>query len=1060
MGNGESMTLALSWSISFDRPEWLWLLAVIPLIVVVSRRSLAGLDRQRRIVAVALRSVVIALLALALARIEYVKRNDHVAVMFVLDKSRSIPEDLRLAAQAYVRKVALDADRDDRIGVIGFDGQADVDLIPSRGGASAFGFGMTVQPDRTDIAAGLRLALAAFPEGYARRVVILTDGNENVGKVTEEIETAIANKVAVDVIPLAYEHANEILFDRIVVPAHASLDTKIPLRLIVRSRQPARARLTLYHGDEEVPLAEPILTLGGGMRPEPFTTSIALHSGGVHRFDARLTPIPEQGDSIPENNRATAFTFVEAEGRVLVLTQPGSTDDRVLYEALKREQVEVEMRGVDQLNVDLLALQAYSVVILANISADTFTEGQHKALASYVKDFGGGLIMTGGDESFGAGGWIGSPVEEVSPVSFDVKHKKILPRGALAIIMHSCEIPRGNYWGEQVATAAVKTISSRDYLGVICYNPRFNGPHWDVPLDFATDKAAIVRKIKQMQIGDMPDFGNTMEIAIGELMAKKDASQRHMIIISDGDPSPPTQLTIQKMRDSRITCSTVGIGYGMHVVEKTLRVIARQTGGRFYPCKNPRQLPQIFVKEAKVVRRPLIDDRRFSPSMDFAFAQTVLGISGSELPALGGLVLTEPKADIIMPLVRKTRDGKNDPVLAHWNCEMGKMAVFTSGWWPKWGSDWAGWPKFGKFWAQVVRWAMRQAGSADFDIATRLEGDKGKVVIEALNKDASYLNFLQIRGLLTLPSMESKPLHLTQTGPGQYEATFEVNDNGEYLVNLRYTDPERESGLLRTGLSVPYSPEFRQLQTNMALLEGVVDRTGGRRLTMNADEDDVFSRDLPPSVSRQPMWRWVVQWLLLPLFLLDVAGRRLASALAMSIYVELAVFAVLFGMLYAAKATLMAYVGALVLAELVGWSIRARYIGPTIRFFTASATALSRAGQRSAASLAQLRDVRQKVREDLEARPAEGDRPPTIPLEPAADSKARFDAGDAAAAKPAGDLTEELGGAAASEKTAGPAATPKKPPGKPTRPEDLAARLRQAKQRARDQMKDRDNEAQ
>jgi len=1047
------MMLAFGWPVSFDRPEWLWLMLTIPVIVAISLRSLAGLDPTRRIVAVTLRSLVIVVLSFVLARIEYVKRNDNVAVMFVMDKSHSIPEDLRLKTEQYIKEVARKARGDDRVGVVSFDGEADVDVIPSRVGLDVPGFSIANYPDRTNLAAGLRMALATFPEGFARRVVIISDGNENVGEVADEIETAIANQVAVDVIPLEYEHEDEILFDRIVVPAQASRDTKVPVRLLIKSRKPTRVNLTFYHNGVEVPLADPVLTLSGDMRPDPFTIPIELRTGGVHRFDARLIPQSGMADSVPENNRATAFTFVDDKGKVLILANTGSTDEQLLYEAMLREKVDVEMRTIDQVAIDLLKLQEYDVVIVSNISADSFNDDQHKALSSYVRDFGGGLIMTGGNEGFGAGGWIGTPIEEVSPVWFEVKHKKIIPRGALAIIMHSCEIPRGNYWGEQVAIAAIKAISSLDYLGVICYSYKFGGPNWDVPLAPAVNKPAIIRTVKNMQIGDMPDFDKTMKIAVRDLMRLRGVSQRHMVIISDGDPSPPSDQVIQTMIDNNITCSAVGIGYGSHVMEAPLRRIARKTKGRFYGVKNPRRLPQIFVKEAKVIKRSLIDDRNFMPQLFVPFAQTVLGLREGDIPPLGGLVLTTPKADCVMPLTRKTSDG-DDPVLAHWNYEMGKMAVFTSGMWKRWGANWAEWEKFGKFWAQVVRWAMRQPGSADFDVMTRLEGKKGRVVIEALNKDASYLNFLRIQGRMATPSGEVKPLYLTQTGPGQYETTFDVDDNGNYLINLQYSDPDHGKGMIRTGLSVPYSQEFRELQANVPLLQQVIDRTGGRKLKMDPETDNVFDREnLPISVSRQPIWRWVVQWILLPLFLLDVAGRRLASAVAMSIYVEASVLIFTCALLYTVKASPWSYVLALILAEAVGWTIRRRSIMPTIQFFTSTVTALSHAGTRSAQSLSQLKGVRSKVRDDLETGRAEKIEKTTISLEPAADPRARFDVGDEQAAQPAADVTKTLGEAAATkiEMEQRKAAQKRSATGE----SDLAARLRKAKRRAQDEIQER-----
>ncbi|HSW45246.1 MAG TPA: glutamine amidotransferase, partial [Phycisphaerae bacterium] len=887
-----------------------------------------------------------------------------------------------------------------------------------------------------------------------------TDGNENTGNLYDEVEAAAAGKVGIDVVPLQYQHDAEILFDRISVPAHATRDTKIPLRFIIKSRRPTRARLSLYHNNTEVPLADPDLKLDGGMQPNPFTIPVELQGGGVHRFDARLTPLSPTDDAVIENNQATAFTFVSDQGRVLILTPPGSRDDLRLVDALKREQIDVALRGVDQVNIDLLALQEYSAVVLANISADTFNSEQHKALASYVRDFGGGLVMTGGNEGFGAGGWIGTPVEEISPVAFEVKQKKIIPRGALAIIMHSCEIPKGNYWGEQVALATVDTISSLDYLGVICYSFRVGGPNWDVPMAPVADKSAVKSKIKQMQIGDMPDFDSTMRLATQALMAKKDASQRHMIIISDGDPSPPSAATIGAMQDNGITCSTVGIGYGVHCIEQTLRDIATKTKGRFYAAKDLNRLPQIFVKEAKVVRRPLIDNQEFRPQLVFNFAQTTQGISPNELPPLGGLVLTEAKPDSLVPIIRRGRDG-DDPVLAHWNYEMGKMVAFTSGWWTNWGTDWVAWDKFGKLWAQVLRWAMRQEASADFDVLTRMDGNTGRVVVEALDKDASYLNFLSFNGRLLTPTLEQKKIYLTQTGPGRYEGQFDITDHGNYLINLQYNTPDRQMGMIRTGLSLPYSPEFRELGTNLSLLNRVVDRTGGKMFgDMDPEKNDIFRRDLPPVVARQPVWRWVVAWLLLPLFLLDVAGRRLASTVAMSVYVEVAVFVVACAALQTARAPAWAYLGALLLAEVVGWSIRYRSIMPTIQFFTSGAVILARVGQRSRASLEQLKDVSEKVREDLDSRRATQKEADTIPLEPAADRRRRFDVGDEAAAQPAKDLAETLGEAAAraDERLQQPDAERK--PGQPPagQPQDLTSRLLKAKKRVQDELDKREKE--
>jgi uncharacterized membrane protein len=775
---------------------------------------------------------------------------------------------------------------------------------------------------------------------------------------------------------------------------------------------------------------------------------LPVYGGGQHQFSAVFRPDDPEADTLVANNRAETFSVVSGKGRVLLVTADEAHDAR-LIEALANENVDVEVQNVSELKLDLGRLRRYSCVLLANIPANTFTDDQQDDLVNYVRNLGGGLIMTGGDEGFGAGGWIGSPVEDVMPVSFEIKHKRILPRGALVLIMHSCEMRRGNYWGKEVAKKSVETISSRDYIGVLAYSWSPTGENWEVPIQLATNKGAIKNKIDRMTIGDMPDFDSTMKMALKGLKGT-DAAQKHIILISDGDPSPPRASILTGMKEANITCSTIGIGFGSHVMPQPLQRIAKATGGRYYPCRNPRMLPQIFVKESKIVRRPLIIDEPFPPQVLHANSDVMPGmLSGQELPALGGLVLTSPKIDsrVQMPLVRATKDGQ-DPVLAHWQDGLGKTVAFTSGYWPRWGTEWTRWPAFSKLWAQIVRWAMRQDPASDFDTFTRIEGDTGRIVIEALDKDASFLTGLVLQSGVIQPDGSTLPVQFTQTAPGQYEATFPLSQTGQYIagVDVRRFNPasgaHERLGFIDTGVSIPFSPEFRELATNEALLHQMADITGGRVLTMQPDADEVFSHDLPPTTARRPAWDWTLAWLLLPLFLLDVAARRLASWLAFSICVEVLVIVFLLWGLDLIHSSVLTVLGVLILGELIGWSIRWRSISPTVNALTHTVNALVLTGERSRASLAQLKDRRAKVQEERTTRGAEPE------TEPAPDARRRFDVGDQQAKMPAGDLQQELGGAKAEpgfvEKRRKPAAGDAQEEG-----EDVTSRLLQAKRRAR-----------
>jgi hypothetical protein len=669
---------------------------------------------------------------------------------------------------------------------------------------------------------------------------------------------------------------------------------------------------------------------------------------------------------------------------------------------------------------------------------------------------GGGLIMTGGHEAFGAGGWIGSPLEEVMPVTFEIKHKRVIPRGALVLIMHSCEIPRGNFWGKEVAKKSVDTISSRDYIGVLAFSWSPSGENWEVPLQLATNKEAIKGAIDQMAIGDMPDFDPTMRMALKALKAT-DAAQKHIIMISDGDPSRPSPSLLKQFKEARITCSTIGIGYGSHVRDASLREIAKITGGRFYACRNPRTLPQIFVKESKVVRRPLIIDEPFPPQVLFADSDVLPGVFTSEdVPRLGGLVLTSPKSDsrVQTPLVRATKDGR-DPVLAHWQEGLGKTVAFTSGYWPRWGVQWTQWPRFSKLWAQIVRWTMRQEAPANFETFTRTEGDSGRIVVEALDDQGRYLDGLNLSTKVIRPDMTETPAQFTQTGPGHYEASFPLDQTGQYIANVAVYETDAKTGklasrgLIHTGVSVPFSPEFRELSTNDALLRQMAEITNGRWLVLDPESDAIFSHDLPPTVARRPAWDWTLGWLVLPLFLLDVAVRRLASWLAFSICVEGVVIVFLLWGLDLIHGSVLGVVGVLLLGELVGWSIRWRSIRPAIDALTHTVTALSHAGDRSSAALEQLKGTRDRVRDERTA--AGSETAPPQAEAPAPDRRARYDAGELTGVAPAGDLHEQLGGAKAEpgyvEKQRAPAGGESKEGEQEA--EDVTSRLLKAKRRAR-----------
>jgi uncharacterized membrane protein/Mg-chelatase subunit ChlD len=1010
----------------FDRPMYLWLGLALIAFWWIARRSLAGLGPIRGKLVMAIRAVVFLILVCCLAGMNRIRKNDDLTVLFVMDQSRSIPKAQRAEAESFIKKSATGMKPNDRLSILTFDGQANIEQLPSKPGVEGgvhipMPFADGQKPDQTDIAQALRVAAACALDSTNNRVVILSDGNQNVGDLLEEARAMEANHISVDVLPLRHEFGSEVVFEQLRAPPYANVNELVTLRLILRSDRPTMGTILIYQRvgqNEELVDLDPKSPEKGQRKAlevgrNAFVVRLPITEARAHEFRAEFVPDDKSADVIAENNIARAFTNVEGPQTLLFISSQANHDeDDLLVNALVHEGIRVQWEVAESVNLDTSVLQDYSAVVLANVGANLFSAAQQQSLATYVRDLGGGLVMIGGDDSFGAGGWQGSVVEDIMPIKFDVDAVKQIPRGALAIVMHSCEMPQGNAWGIETAVAALKAISSLDYFGVVDWG--MTGYAWDVKMQVASNKEAIITQIRKMQNSDMPDFDTPMTMAYQALMNCKDAAQRHMIIISDGDPSPPSFGLINKMVGNKVTCSTVSIfpHGGMQIA--TLKDIAKATGGTYYDLSKPgdeKQLPRIFIKEAKIVRRPLLRDEVFKPVNRPTLSDVMQGI-GKDLPELRGYVVTTPRkvVDVEMPLVTK----RGDPLLAHWLCGFGRTLAFTSGGWKHWGAGWPAWEGFNKFWSQAIRWCMQQGSAANYDVQTIVEGDQGSIVIESMEdptkEGTGFSNFKQFTGKAIAPDGTSVDVPITQTGPGRYEGKFKTNQQGTYLMNI--TAPGEKASrptMIRTGVTVAYSPEFRDLSVNEPLLRQVADMTRGRLLTSEARPNEVFAHNLPPTLSRTPIWDNLLKWAVL-LFLMDVAFRRVAiDPIKMMV---------------------------------------------TARAYVAGLTQRFGAGHRGEATLTDLKRVRERVRESKTAR---GDAAGLSTPKP--DTSTEAGAGPQAGAKfeatgrlkaPAKDLAESIGGHSASTT---PPATPPKPSQDKDKPgESTLERLRKARQKAKDQI--------
>src|SRR5262245_29977569 len=286
--------------------------------------------------------------------------------------------------------------------------------------------------------------------------------------------------------------------------------------------------------------------------------------------------------------------------------------------------------------------------------------------------------------------------------------------------------------------------------------------------------------------------------------------------------------------------------------------LAKRTKGRFYNVTNPKALPRIYQKEARTISRPLIFEREtpWVPKVNY-LSEPVTGLP-SNVPPITGLVLTSVKENelVEVPLTSPLPSGQVNPLLAHWSYGLGRAVAFTSDAGRRWAKQWPDWQSYSAFWSQVVRWSLRPADRGNLTLSIRRDEGQIKVVVDALDKDNQFLNFLQIQGNVVSPDLKRSSVELVQTAPGKYEGTIdEAEASGNYFVNLGYRGPEGVQGVISSGISVPYSDEYRELRSNPATLETISSLTNGQLtnwkyrgdgrpdLQRTLDEVDHFRRD-------------------------------------------------------------------------------------------------------------------------------------------------------------------------------------------------------------------------
>jgi uncharacterized membrane protein len=938
-------------------PWWLLLLLLIPTLLWWSYRSLAGLGATRRVMTLALRSLLVLLLAMALSETHAKQPDRNLTVLFLWDRSLSIPpeprddRDLREERTlAFINESVLErgpTHQEDRAGVIVFGRRPRLELPPAA--VPRLGFKKVfsqVDNTYTDIGGAIKLALATFPEGTAKRIVVISDGNENLGQAEQQARIARQNGVQIDVVPIAAARrsANEVLVERVEAPPYTDKDARVPLRIILRSYHPqvVAGTLTLTKFNL-VKTRDRDGNIVPRFDPEPvMSTRVKLKQGlnvfyhqqpgtrkeDSYTYEAKFVPDHVEtaggvlvhkglpGDRI-ENNSASVNIIVRGE-RSLLFIEPKIGDHQLLVDRLRTARPHLKIHTI---RPDTLAtipeislfLSQYDCVVLANVPADEVDEKIQKALRSNTYDQGSGLIMIGGPQSFGAGGWQNTEVEKALPVTMDIKSMKVESKSGLVLMMHASEMAEGNAWQRKIAKLAIERLSPMDMVGMLYFDhgAAGGGHQWHIPFQLiGNNRGNILGLVNSMQPGDMPDCDPAFVKAYNELTKPEyELGTRHIIFISDGDHWNANPNLLRKVKEARITCTTICITtHGQDEVNK-MKAVAQATGGRSYHIKDPAELPAIYIKETRLISQSFVHEKRFNP-------QLVTRIGPAEglaapLPDLFGFVRTSKRQSplVEMPIETPRLGDHTFPILAFWQYGLGKSIAFTSDARTLredgkvyWDHDWASSNLYTKFWEQTVDWSLRAVDTGQYlKLNTEVRDGKIRLTLEARDEKSkvpitSLLDQDERKGYglkvgVTFPSFKGagearyRELKFEQTSGGVYETELPAEEVGSYFINVMarwQKDGKDYAQSVRSGVTIPYSPEFAEMESNTALLKKLATDTGGQvyletddTLRQAARSGEVF-RPIPFSHSSlQTLWPWFV-FLAGLCLLCDIAVRRIA----------------------------------------------------------------------------------------------------------------------------------------------------------------------------------------
>ena len=839
-------------SISFENPWYLLLIPVVALFLVITQRFMFTREKGSKVGQIVIRAILFLILILALSGFSLKFTGKSTTTIYLLDVSDSV-RDSRQDIINFVNESVKDKKKNDNVGVIAFGEDTRVEQFVSENLAFSK-FQTDVNTGATNLEDAVKIALSQLPDDSAGRIVLITDGNENEGSLKSVAPDIISSGCAFEIKKIEENISDEVYVSDLSIPTQAGIGEKFNIEVEVESNVACDAKVKLYAG--RTLKGEQDVHLQKGTNQLIFSDTQS--DEGLKTYKV---VVESEKDTISVNNEFAAYTNIETTLPLLVVE--GSEGNAKNYKKIL-ESIDV---GYDTVSpgtvpVDMPSLMQYSAVVLVDVYEADLREGFLDILNEYVKNNGGGLIMTGGSSSYAVGGYRDTLLEEMAPVYMDINGENEIPTMAMAMVIdHSGSMDSSDGiesyldLAKKSAAAAIDYMRPEDYVEVIAFDDAYSRV---VPLQNVEDPEEIQKMIFSIPSGGGTSIYPALEAAVKDIN-NCDAMIKHIILLTDGqDYNTGYDGLLRIINNAGITLSCVAVGSGCN--EQLLRDLASQGNGRIFFSDDTTDLPRIFAQEVFLASNTYIVEEVFTPEVT-SNDKIIRDVVKDGMPQLYGYVATMKKERSIDLL----ESFQHDPILSYWQYGLGKTVAWTSDVNGEWTAEYSGWDNTPLLWHNIIKLVSEDNGMEGTYANVEQNGNKATITYTT----EEYSADTKVIAIVYDEEGNPKEVELDPKKPGVYEAQVDTKDTGIYTINVQQKDKGEIVSSINTAAIMQYSLEYRFYPEN-TLLDEFAASTGGIFIE---NPDEVFKYS--PEFVKARFNLWIPLLIIAALlFLYDIAVRR------------------------------------------------------------------------------------------------------------------------------------------------------------------------------------------